>query len=440
MGPRNNIHLMWARWCVIAFVLLTPLSIPLGPDAVNVQWSDLAAVGFLVAMIGSGGWRFGQIPRAVGIAMACYVGCSLPSLWQTHHLSGSILELTKTVYVVALGLALTQWASRPGEWFVLAKASALAVGAMLALSLGAWIYAVWSGHVASSVLIAMAVPNVGQILRVKGTLFTPTLLANYITMGLPLLAGVLAAHTRWPRATSWTTLLVGVLVAVATASHSLAGCLLAAALVAPRQHRVERMARRGLAALAAATMVAAWVMTTISVYQFQTTRQPAASPPVASAPHDFLGPQGTGEELTVRIHYGWVWYGLAKRFAWEAWQRHPWIGIGVGEFPHVVVQAAHAGRIHALYAGGADPHSTWYGTLAETGGIGLLGLLGFWIVLLRLGVSAQRRLAGSGEAWRVQAPLAGLAGLLVNSVHVDVMHFRFLWVGVALLLAARRGR
>ena len=77
--------------------------------------------------------------------------------------------------------------------------------------------------------------------------------------------------------------------------------------------------------------------------------------------------------------------------------------------------------------------------MAETGLVGLAGLMGLWIALLRAGARANARTGQSAEHWGVRAAFAGLIGLLVNSVHVDVMHFRFLWVGMALVLAAGQG-
>jgi len=42
------------------------------------------------------------------------------------------------------------------------------------------------------------------------------------------------------------------------------------------------------------------------------------------------------------------------------------------------------------------------------------------------------RIVGGHDEWILRASIAGLAGILVNGVNADIMHFRFLWVGLAL--------
>lgn len=436
MSPRHSAS--WAWYGLAAFVVLMPWSATVGPAHVNLQWSDLAALGFLVISARAGLWR-GAAITPVWWAAAIYLGALLPSFWATPHVSASLLEWLKTAYVVGLGFAIARWAAAPPAWYRLVRVFAAVTAAVILLALGTWVYATLSGHVPEQLAVHMDVPNVGQVVRVKALLYTPTFLANYLTLGLPILFGYAAWAAPWPRPTCWLLLGAGLVAAALTASHSLAGCLTALGLVMPREKWGTRLVRRGLLVLAAGTVLFGLVATTFSVYAVEAHRAPAAGAPAVACDHDFLGPQGTGEELTLRIHYGQVVYGWLKRFAWEAWQRHPWVGIGLNQFPHEVVAAFQAQRIHAYYAGGADPHSTWLGALAETGLVGVVGLLGFWGVFLRTAVGALRRLP-LGERWRLQAPLAGVAGLLVNSLHVDIMHFRFLWMGVALVLSAAAPR
>ncbi len=56
-----------------------------------------------------------------------------------------------------------------------------------------------------------------------------------------------------------------------------------------------------------------------------------------------------------------------------------------------------------------------------------------WVVILRTGFKLQADLRQPQERWVVCAVMAGLIGLLVNSLNVDIMNFRFLWVGLGLL-------
>lgn len=425
----------WGGYFLAAFLVLTPFSVTVGPASLNVQWSDLAALGFLISAAATGTWRWGR--TSIRWWAAVYLGVMLPSFLHTMHGSASFLELTKTVYLVCLGLAMAQWATTSTAWDRLVHVFALVIAAVIALTLGVWGYAMWSGHVPEQLAVAMHVPNVGRVVRVNAMLLTPTFLANYLTMGVPLLAAYAAAAWPRPRVTSWVILALGIAATATTVSHSIAGCLTAAAMTAPRHSRWDRVGQRCLGALAVAAILCSLVATTVSVYGIRTEHAPAPSSPTSPAPHDFLGPQHTGWQYTMQIRYGRVVYDILKHIAWGSWQHHPWVGIGLGTFPYAVTRAVQEGRLHAYYAGGMDPHCTWLGALAETGLIGLAGLVGLWLAVLRTAARSHRRMP-IADRWRIRAPLAGLVGLLVNSPHVDVMHFRFLWVGVALLLSAER--
>ncbi len=418
------------------FVLLMPFSRSPGILGLNLQWSDVAALGFLLTSAAAGVWRRpGHRPAL--FACLIYLALLLPSFARTHDVPGSLLELVKTVYLVVLGLAMARWTADERDWNRLMRVSAATTTAMIILTLGVWVWAVWLHEIPGQLAVAMDVPSVGHAVRVNGLLHSPTFLANYFTMGVPLLAGYVIARSSRPRALGWGTIAAGVLATAATVSHSLAGCLAAAALVAPRTTRWDRWGRRGLWGLAVGVFIFGLVSTTVAVHEVRTSRASAPGSLASLADHEFAGPTGAGETLSVQVRYTRVVYSLLKQFAWEAWRRHPWVGIGLDQFPYEVRAAFQAGRIHAYYAGGVDPHSTWFGAMAETGLLGLLGLAGFWIMLLRAAWPSRRHIARASEAWRLRAPLAGLVGLLVNSVHVDIMHFRFLWMGAALVLAVR---
>lgn len=422
-----------AKWFAAAFIVLTPSSRTVGPAALNMQWSDLAGLGFLVSLIASKRWRVQDLLTPPWW-IALYVALILPSFLAAHGIA-SWVELLKTTYLVCVMLAIWRWATEWPVWMLLMRIAAITAALMTGVTVVVWAYATWSGHVPWQMGVTMDVPNVGYVVRMKGWLLTPTFLANYLTMGLPLLAGYVAACARWPRAVTWAAILACLIAVGTTASHSLGGSLVAAAIIAPRMTRWDRIACRVLWILAVAVFLYSIVSTCVAVHSTSMIRAPAASAPARVADHEFLGPHGTGEELTIRIQYGWVSYLLLKRFAWETWTHHPWIGLGLGQFPGVVAQAFQDGRIHAYYSVGADPHNTWLGSLAETGLFGFLGTVIWWVVIVTSWAKSRATLEPS-QRWRVDAPFAGLAGLAINSLHVDIMHFRFVWLGAALLLAA----
>jgi O-antigen ligase len=96
------------------------------------------------------------------------------------------------------------------------------------------------------------------------------------------------------------------------------------------------------------------------------------------------------------------------------------LGIGPGQFERVSEISA---------------HSTYVRALAEEGVIGLLVVLA--IMLLTLGFAARNAALGVDSYGIGSAALFGAwCGILANSVFVDTLHWRHLWLVAALIWAA----
>lgn len=409
-----------ARACLTAWLVLMAGGGLVGP--LHMQWADGAAGGFFIAVAAAGIRR--RLDRAFVTWTLVYLLTLVLSL------NVSPVELVKGGTLAVLGLTTALWALVPDEWERTARVYAGVVAAVIVMVLLTWLLQVVWGKAPADWVSVMAVPNVGNVARVKMAFYTPTMLANYLTAGVPVLAAIVAVQR--PGSAVWFVLLLGILATATTASHSLAGCLLAAGLIAPRATAFEQFGRRLLLGLAAATVAFGLFSTTVCIAEVRSGPNPAAEVAVAWPVHVVPGSGRVREVLATQVHYAWVSYGQLKRLAWEAWLEHPLFGIGLGRFSAVATAAFEEGRLHAR---ALAPHSTWFGALAETGLVGMVGLLGFWVMGLR---PAWRVLfdPAQPQAWRVRAPMAGLCGLLINGVHVDIMHFRFLWLGVALAVAA----
>lgn len=110
--------------------------------------------------------------------------------------------------------------------------------------------------------------------------------------------------------------------------------------------------------------------------------------------------------------------------------RHPWTGVGPGQFGRALPAEKAAGNYPATLPD-YDPHSTWLGALAETGAPGFVALL-----LLVFVVWRHVRTAGPGplppDVYHCLLVFFLLIAIL--SVSKDVMNFRFLWWGVGVVL------
>jgi len=121
-------------------------------------------------------------------------------------------------------------------------------------------------------------------------------------------------------------------------------------------------------------------------------------------------------------------YTSLKRAAVSVAADHPWLGVGADGFPDQLPRKKAEG-IYPAHLPDYIPHSTWFGTLAETGLLGLGTLLAFVLSLGRLLFANVRHPAATALD---HCLLAYFSALLVGSLAMDLLHLRFFWVPVAL--------
>lgn len=119
-------------------------------------------------------------------------------------------------------------------------------------------------------------------------------------------------------------------------------------------------------------------------------------------------------------------YWALKRANWVIGWRNPFLGVGPGEFYHVVGSLKSEG-LYAAHLPDYDPHSTWLGAWSETGLIGFLTLLGLCLSWGRLLVK------NNSDYSRVFNVF--LLIMLINSASMDCMNLRQLWLVWGLGLA-----
>ncbi len=419
------------EWLVLGYVVLIPIGG--GPLPANMEWADLALVG-ICAALAAGRRRVALALHPLDVLVMVYLAGSVLSFRRSPDLVHSGLELAKQGSLAVVYLAFSLLARRREMvvniacWFAWA-AAALAATGLLALG----VYLV-TGREVGPFLSVAPIPAAGHVARITGTLLSPGFFCNYLTVALPFLLllprGPAHAHaTGWWRAGP----LVVVLAAMGTLTASIAG-FLAGGLTAvwPRwgARRGLRLARVGLATLAGATLVGVnlMVMVTVRDVSWAADRNPRVPAP---GHHYALQEEGAGaQRLTVSVSYNPMSYFLLKRVAVRALWREPLTGAGLGAFHAETERAYREGLLHAPYRR-ADPHAELLGRLAETGVVGGVTLLLLWWGIARYGWTLLR-----GEpafAWASSAILAGLVGVLVNSLNADIMNFRFVWMGVGLL-------
>lgn len=356
-------------------------------------------------------------------AVAIYLAGALPSLVVSGDAAASGFEFARHLSLAAAYVTIATVVRLHGAATVV-RGLAL-MGALLAWTgaLFAVLYLVTP--FASDAGEVMNLPYVGAVLRLKAFTASPTMLACVLTAALPCAvyqARVTAGGVR--RAWALTAIAI-VAAAVMTFSHALAGVVLAGTIAL----WPELSARRGLRRAAVAATVVIIVFFNASVTA--SVRSLTIGDRVAAdrTRYPYAVDEGRLRVGAMAVDYEVMSYLRLKTLAWEAFADRPIAGVGLDRFHEVTEAAYGAGRLPGGYRA-IDPHSTLLGRLAETGAIGGFTLLALWWAS---GRSLQQATAAASTRLLAFSLVAGLAGLLINSINVDVMNFRFVWAALGLL-------
>jgi O-antigen ligase len=141
----------------------------------------------------------------------------------------------------------------------------------------------------------------------------------------------------------------------------------------------------------------------------------------------------------LRINTAESFYYVLHRAALRMLVARPLTGVGIGRFGMELPRyTSREERVNAWVrvADGRDwdPHSTWLGWAAECGIPGVLA----WAVVF--GYITHRLLAGKEAPLGFPAVAAAvIAGLVVNGLHVEISHLKFIWAYLGLALSVPRG-
>lgn len=158
------------------------------------------------------------------------------------------------------------------------------------------------------------------------------------------------------------------------------------------------------------------------------------------------------QTVTIKAHTSYSLHMLPLSAAFTMAARHPFLGVGLGafnrEFSRYVdwewvkasfgleayPQCVAAVNDHTL---NFDPHSAYFGSLAETGIVGFIGLLLFLGCAVVFFVRAFKQYRADGERAIVSGcMLACLCGFIFNAVTLDILTMRHFWLLLALPLTA----
>jgi hypothetical protein len=405
----------------ITLMALSRPSLPLNMRIVDVAWPAFAAAVLWMAHP----WRWSRRLTPLDWCIVALVAAAIPSLLVTGDVRLTAAAFGKRVYVAALYVVFAVYFSRYGVrralgWLVGAAAVTSAV--CLAAALLYFVSGVYDPFIG----YPMNLPYIGEVLRFMGGTESTAMLGNYLTVVWPLACVFAAEHGRRGR---WAAAAAAIALAIAFAfSHALAGFVAATLVIAwPLATTPLTRALRGAAVLAVVALIMAMnlaLMFTVRELNVARDHNRDVAPPDYA--YGFQKPEGA-DRVTVALSYNPMSYFLIKKVAVRAFTEHPLTGIGLGTFHHETARANDEGWLHDHYRA-IDPHMTLLGALAETGVAGGLAVVALFAVALM----ARRRTA---DTWMFRALQAGIVGIAINSVNVDALNFRFLWIGLAALRA-----
>ncbi len=422
---------------IAAYLLLIPVG--WSPFPWNIQWGDLVFVGLLLCWVAARDYR-AYVVHWIDVLVLVYLFGPLFSLTKSSDLFQSTLEYSKHVYCVVIYIVFSVISTHRHLREKIILWCALGAGLLAGLGVLAVLANRLLGLPLPLISDLATLPYLGKVFRIRMAFQTPAFFSNYLTWTLPIVMA-LAWESKSPTVGRWWRRCIPLILLADffTVSYSVIG-LFAAGLFS----LWRRWSRGGLRFLRTALLIGflfavvgmnAMLVVTVRQVQVTSGTNPTMDPPPDV--YGFQDPQMGAQRLTVDVSYNFMIYYLLKKIALEGFLQEPLTGVGLGRFHELTHRAYEEGKVHSPFRS-IDPHSTWLGRFAETGFLGGVPLILLWGGVVLLGMRLQNTL--EQEAWMARAVLAGLVGLLVNSLHVDIMNFRFLWVGFALLRGMQMGK
>lgn len=280
-------------------------------------------------------------------------------------------------------------------------------------------------------------PYINNLYRVHSTFFqNEKFLSSYLLISIPFaLALVFYEKGKKTRSFLYAALALFFINVFFTYSRSVAGILIAVYIVifrcsgylASRKNSVVRF----LKISGAVVLTAIWLTTVFfSYFQFLGVSYKTATlfdiPQGMQEPF-FYNPDVGIERADTTVYYNYTYYLMLKKYALKMLTEHPLLGVGGGAFLDQMKtydREAAVPHDYLLY----DPHSTFFGSLAEGGLIGFGVLIFLWASII-LPVRDRIRDRGADLVFYVTvASYAALIGYFIQATDIDIMNFRFLWL------------
>ncbi len=281
-------------------------------------------------------------------------------------------------------------------------------------------------------------PYFDRFIRVKST-FLPTtkMFSEYIVLYVGLLV------TKY-----WTVnerrikhlLGIGIgltlFVFVFTFSRSIVGILFVLLILSfaqPLSHiHGIKIIRYTLTILVIAVLIGITIISSYYILSLEVRNETGLPPPEKRNVYMHFFPDKGVDSFVVNIRYIPDHYLWLKKVAMEAFKENPITGAGLESFGKELKSLRAKGIIPPTIGDYKMAQSTPFTILSERGIFGVVSLFFLWYIFLRNIIIFSKNVRGSEHSILLYGLMAGGVGILVDSLNVDIMNFRFLWIYISL--------
>jgi hypothetical protein len=427
----------FAAYAAVSLLMVNDPREPLLPRPLSgkIQLSELVFGGAIVAWLAAGVPGLARVARVAGVPAGMWVVVNALSAAAGGSPGPAWRETVAFAYlggVLVWGAALLadpRWLSAFVRWWLALVAAVVVLGllgGLVATVTGEGNYLVYR---AKDMYLFGA-----SVFRVRSTL-TPTtkLLATLLIVTLPVVFALRRYGTPRERKLCGWLLVLMTLCELLTYSRQILEYLGLLGLL------VWLESRRRRPALAVALAVA-YVVGFTGVMGLSTWRITARDlsrtvdqTRILTDNHYYSTIPETGvQTIDLRLEYVHDNYYVLKRIGWKAFLERPLLGWGPDTWPTVLAWAKGAGHAPPQFRF-ESAQSEPFTIAAELGLVGLGAWVVFWALCLRPMASPTGQ---SFAATLARHQALGFGAVLLTSVHLDVMRFRFLWIALALGIAA----
>ena len=427
----------FAAYALVSLLMINDPRHPILPPPLSgkVQLSELMFAAGILAWLAAGLPGLARVVRTAGMPAGVWLGANVIAATVAVRPGSAWREVAAFVYlgvVLVWGAALLVTPARlegfARWWLAVVSGIALAglVGDLAATLTSHSNYLVYPGR--DMYLFG------NHVYRIRSTMVPTTkLLATLLILALPVVFVIRRFGTPGERqACNWLLVLMTVCQLLTFSRQILEYGALLGLLAWLESSRRRRAVAVALAAAYVVGFVVVLALSTWRITGHEVSRTADLGRTLTDRHYYSTIPAAGVQTVAVRVEYVYDNYHVLKRIGWLGFLKRPLLGWGPDSWPSVLAWAKDAGQAPASFRF-ESAQSEMFTIAAEMGLLGLAAWGAFWALCIRgMEVPGGHGFAATLARYHALA----LGGVILTSIHLDVMRFRFLWIALAVGMAA----